>query len=118
MAPGYKQSRITPLVGAGGLTSARCNLRTPNGELASEWKHADGELTVAVTIPANTSAEVVIPAAKAEAVREGKVLAVAARGVKDSIFEAGRLTLRIGSGNYKFTARGSSGSWKTTPTTP
>jgi alpha-L-rhamnosidase len=118
LAPGYKQSRIAPLVGQGGLTHVRCNLRTPYGQLASEWKLADGELTLTVTIPANTSAEVVIPAASAEAVREGKVFAVAARGVKDPTFKEGRLTLRVGSGNYKFTVRESSRSRKATPPTP
>ena len=118
VSPGYKQSRIAPLAGAGSLTSARCNLRTPYGQLASDWKLADGGLTLAVTIPANTSAEVVIPAANAEAVREGNGFAGAALGVKDSAFKAGLLTLHVGSGNYKFIVRESSRNRRTTPTTP
>ena len=101
--PGYKQSRIAPLIGGGGLSHARCGIQTPYGLLASEWTLAKGELTLKVTVPANTSAEVVIPAASPEAVREGMVAAVAAPGVSGAAFKAGRVTLRVGSGRYEFT---------------
>ena len=102
LEPGYKKSRIAPLVGHAGLSHAKCSLQTPYGLLACEWKFVDGKLTLAVTIPANTSAEVVIPAANTEAVREGNTSAVSARGVKESAFKDGRLTLLVGSGHYKF----------------
>jgi alpha-L-rhamnosidase len=105
LEPGYKKSRIAPLVGHGGLSHAQCSLRTPYGPLASEWKLTDGELTLVVTVPANTSAEVVIPAANAEAVHEGNASAVSAPGVKESAFQNGRLTLLVGSGRYEFTVR-------------
>ncbi len=100
---GYKKSRIAPLIGYGGLRHAQCSLQTPYGPLASEWKLADDKLTLAVTVPANTSAEVVIPAASAEAVREGNNTAASARGVKESSFKDGQLTLLVGSGHYEFT---------------
>ena len=103
LEPGYKKSRIAPLVGHGGLSHAQCSLRTPYGLLACEWKLVDGNLTLAVTVPANTSAEVVIPAANAEAVHEGNASAVSAPGVKESAFQNGRLTLLVGSGRYEFT---------------
>lgn len=103
--PGCKKSRVAPLVGGGGLSHAQCSLRTPYGLLASEWKLADGELTLAVTIPANTSAEVVIPAENAEAVRESGAAALSATGVQRFAFKDGRLTLLVGSGRYEFTAR-------------
>jgi alpha-L-rhamnosidase len=102
--PGYKKSRIAPLVGHGGLTSAKATLRTPFGLLACDWKLAGGALTLDVTIPANTTSEVVIPAASAEAVREGASPAASAPGVKSSSFKNGALTLVVGSGHYKFTA--------------
>ena len=105
LEPGYKKSRIEPLVGQDGLSEARCSLRTPYGLLACEWKFVEGKLTLAVTVPANTSSRVVIPAANAEAVREGKTSAVSAPGVIESAFQEGRLTLLVGSGHYKFTAR-------------
>jgi alpha-L-rhamnosidase len=104
--PGYKKSRIAPLVGAGGLSHARCSLRTPYGLLASEWKLTDSGLTLAVTVPANTTAEVVIPAESAEAVHEGDVAAASARGVKEASFQDDRLVLLVGSGSYIFTTAG------------
>lgn len=103
--PGYKKSRIAPLIRAGGLSHARSSICTPYGQLASEWQLTDGELTLAVTVPPNTSAEVVIPAASAEAVREGNKSAAAAPGVKGSTFARGQLTLLVGSGHYEFHSR-------------
>jgi len=102
--PGYKQARIAPLVGHGGLSQARGGLRTPYGLLACDWKLADGELALTLTVPANTSVEVVLPAKSAEAVREGGRPAVLAPGVKASAFKDGRLTLQVGSGSYAFRA--------------
>ncbi len=102
--PGYKKSRIAPLIGYGDLDHAQCNIQTPYGRLASEWKLANGKLTLVVTVPANTTAEVVIPARSAEAVRAGEAGATAARGVKTSVFKDGHLTLLIGSGHYEFAA--------------
>ncbi len=102
--PGYKKSRIAPLFGAGGLSHARCRLQTSYGLLASEWKLKDDKLMLAVTVPVNTSAEVVFPAATAESVREGRVPALSAPGVEDASFRNGTLTLLIGSGHYEFTA--------------
>jgi alpha-L-rhamnosidase len=84
--PGYKKSRIAPLMERSGLSHARCSLRTPYGLLASEWQATGGELKISVTVPANTTAEVVIP-------------------VKSSTFENGRLTLLVGSGRYEFAVR-------------
>jgi alpha-L-rhamnosidase len=103
--PGYKKSRIAPLMERSGLSHARCSLRTPYGSLASEWQATGGELKISVTVPANTTAEVVIPADSREAVREGNVPAASARGVKSSTFENGRLTLLVGSGRYEFAVR-------------
>lgn len=99
--PGYKKARIAPLV-ASGLTHAHCSLRTPYGLLVSEWQIAAGELRLAVTVPVNTAAEVVIPTASAQAVREGNAPAVSAAGVRESVFKDGRLTLLVGSGHYEF----------------
>jgi alpha-L-rhamnosidase len=103
LEPGYKKSRIAPLIGAGGLQEAQCNIRTPYGLLASEWRVAAGKLTLAVTVPANTTAEVVLPAANPESVREGSSSAAAARGVKAATFKDGTLVLLVGSGHYQFT---------------
>jgi alpha-L-rhamnosidase len=105
LEPGYKKSRIAPLVGGGGLSHGKCSLRTPYGLLTSEWNLANGNLTLAITVPANTSAEIVIPAANAAAVSEGTAAAGSAPGVKEAAFGNGQLTLLVGSGHYEFTSR-------------
>lgn len=102
---GYKKSRIAPLVQPSGLSNARCSLRTPFGPLLSQWQLVAGELRISVTVPVNTTAEVVIPASSREGVREGNVPAASARGVKSSTFEKGQLTLLVGSGRYEFAVR-------------
>lgn len=101
--PGYKKSRIAPLIGHGGLSHAQGSIRTPYGLLACDWKIVDGKATITITVPPNTSAEVIIPASSADAVHEGHIPAASAPGVKRSAFSDGRLTLLVGSGRYEFT---------------
>lgn len=105
LEPGYKKSRIAPLIGAGGLQHAQCNIRTPYGPLASQWKASDNTFTLTVTIPPNTSAEVVLPVESPEAVTLGNVPVTSARGVKPVTVTNGELTIQLGSGQYEFTAR-------------
>jgi alpha-L-rhamnosidase len=103
LEPGYKRSRIEPLIVYGGLTRAKGSLRTAYGLLSSEWSLAGESLVLAVEIPANTTAEVVIPAPAADAVREeGAGLAISARGVCEHAFKDGSLVLTLGSGRYRF----------------
>jgi alpha-L-rhamnosidase len=101
--PGYKKSRIAPLVGLGGLSHAQCSLRTPYGLLACDWTLTDGTLKLVATVPPCTTAEIVIPAARAQAVIEGGRPAATATGVKGAVFKDGALTLSVGSGRYEFT---------------
>ena len=111
--PGYKKSRIAPLIGQGGLNHAQCNIATPHGLLASEWKLSNSGLTLAVTVPANTTAEVVIPTGSMETVREGNGPATIACGVMGAAFKDGKLTLLIGSGHYEFNVRRQTGNGDT-----
>ena len=105
LEPGYKKSRIAPLIGGGGLKQAQCSIRTPYGPLASQWNVKDNTFTLAVTIPANTSAEVVLPAESPETVTLGNVPVTSARGLKPFASTNGKLTFQLGSGHYEFTAR-------------
>jgi alpha-L-rhamnosidase len=100
---GYKKSRVAPLIGFGGLKRAECSLRTPCGLLACNWELTDGTLKLVVTVPANTTAEIVIPALNADAVRESGKPARSAVGVRRAEFEKGKLTLLVGGGRYDFT---------------
>jgi alpha-L-rhamnosidase len=102
LEPGYKKSRIAPLIGLGGLGHAEGSIRTPYGLLACNWKLVNGKTVISVVVPPNTTAQVLIPAPHAAAVREGNTSAVSAAGVKESTFSEARLTLLVGSGRYEF----------------
>jgi len=58
--PGYTRMRIAPLVG-GGLTSARLRHTVDAGDVAVSWTREGEQMTLAVTVPAGTVAEVVLP---------------------------------------------------------
>lgn len=76
------------------------------GQLPQLWQNPGVlRLKVAVTVPFNTTAEVVIPAASELAVREENVPAVSVSGVKKPAFKEGRLTLLVGSGHYEIAVR-------------
>ncbi|ONH52096.1 alpha-L-rhamnosidase [Frankia sp. CcI49] len=59
--PGYRRLRIAPQPG-GGLTHATVAHDTPHGRVRVAWRHtADDRMTVEVTIPGGTTADVVLP---------------------------------------------------------
>ncbi|MGH3489516.1 MAG: family 78 glycoside hydrolase catalytic domain [Actinopolymorphaceae bacterium] len=51
------------------LESAAASVETPYGEAVSSWCHTDGALVYDITVPANTTAEIHVPAASATQVR-------------------------------------------------
>ncbi|MBN2327874.1 MAG: family 78 glycoside hydrolase catalytic domain [Candidatus Omnitrophica bacterium] len=60
-APGYKHFIIHPRPG-GGLTHAKASYDSIHGVIATEWHMRQDRFTLDATIPANTSAEIVLPA--------------------------------------------------------
>ncbi|HZO73561.1 MAG TPA: glycoside hydrolase family 78 protein [Ktedonobacteraceae bacterium] len=58
--PGYRRFTIQPHPG-GDLTHARATLHTPYGLAESSWVIAQGEITLNVIIPPNTTATVILP---------------------------------------------------------
>lgn len=101
LEPGYKKVRIAPLIGAGGLTHAECRILTPYGRLASKWMVANGATRLTVDVPANTTAEIVIPAARLEDVQSAATPPLRGR------CDHGHATFSVGSGTYTFTVRSS-----------
>ncbi|WP_433462332.1 family 78 glycoside hydrolase catalytic domain [Spirillospora sp. CA-128828] len=57
---GYRRLVVDPAV-VGGLTSASATRRTPFGEVRSSWTLEDGVVTLRVTVPPGSSAEVHVP---------------------------------------------------------
>jgi alpha-L-rhamnosidase len=100
--PGFRHAMIRPYL-AGDLTFVKASHQTMYGQLASSWKREKGKLTLEVTVPANTTATVWVPANSADAVMEsGKNLSLAA-GVRLIKSEQGAVMLEVGSGAYVFT---------------
>jgi alpha-L-rhamnosidase len=57
---GYREFTIAPMPG-GGLTSARAEFESPYGTIASGWRIDSGVLTLEVTVPPGTEADVRLP---------------------------------------------------------
>ncbi len=58
--PGFKKVRIAPKPG-GGITSANGSYESPFGTIVSSWSMAGSQIKISVTIPANSSAQIILP---------------------------------------------------------
>ena len=68
-APGFKHFFIKPQV-VGDLTSARGDYDSIHGTISSAWQVANGQFSLTVTVPVNTSATVFLPGTDASQVLE------------------------------------------------
>jgi alpha-L-rhamnosidase len=100
--PGYKRVRVAPLVSHADVDHAKASIRTPYGQLASEWRRAPDGLRLSVDVPVGTQAEVVLPCANPATVREGRYTGSRAPGVRQAGWKEGLLRLVVGSGRYEF----------------
>jgi alpha-L-rhamnosidase len=99
--PGYERLIIRPEPNEG-LSWVKASYRSLHGSIASEWKTTDQGLTLEVTVPANTTATVYVPADKPERVTEGGKPAADAEGVKFLRAEPGKAVYAVGAGQYRF----------------
>jgi alpha-L-rhamnosidase len=100
-APGYKHILIQPHP-SDSLTYSRATFESSYGTISSGWERKDGKLTIKVTVPANTSATITLPAKNKDKVTEsGKALSqnLFLKEVK-SVDD--KLTMQVGSGYYIF----------------
>jgi len=102
--PGFHHILLHPYE-AKGLTSVKASHPSMYGRIASSWKRENGVFSLDVTIPANTTATVWVPAASASAVTEGGGPAEKSTGVKYLRMEGGAAVFTVGSGSYAFRAR-------------
>jgi alpha-L-rhamnosidase len=100
--PGYKTSRIKPLIGFGGLSSARCKQETAYGTLISQWQVSATGYALHVEVPANTTSIVHVPHGVGTTVYEGAVPAETAPGVQFLSIDGDARIYSIGSGSYDF----------------
>ena len=106
--PGYKKFTVAPQPG-GGLSFANTSLDSRYGEIVSNWKKTGDNFALDMTVPANTTATVKIPAQSLASILEGGAPADGIAGIHSMTFANGVATLTVGSGNYAFTADASVG---------
>jgi len=99
---GYKHIRIMPHIG-GDLSSVSASLQTYYGTAATSWSTTDGKLTLKVTIPPNTRANIFIPANSEATITEGSQKLNDVKDIKLLKTENGYVEVEAGSGSYVFT---------------
>ena len=104
-APGFKKIIIKPEMVAG-LAWVRDSYDSIHGRIRSEWHQSAGQFDLRVTIPANTTATVYLPAKNLDSVTENGRSGENISGVTSAIMEGDRAVLAIGSGDYHFVSSG------------
>ena len=100
--PGFKHIIVRPRP-APGLTSASAAYQSMHGTLTCTWALAGDTFELALSIPANTSATLYLPASDPDLVLEGGRPAAEAPAVAPlHIDEAGIAAYEIGAGHYRF----------------
>jgi len=100
--PGYKHIMMHPRPG-GDLTHATAELHSIYGLIRSIWQWENGIFEWHITVPANTSATVYIPATEGAKVCEGGLPAQEVSGVEFLRREAEAMIFEVASGEYHFT---------------
>ena len=104
--PGFAHILIHPHPHPGpGLTHARAEYQSIRGRIVSEWKKDSGVLTLDVSIPANTTATVFLPAGEAATTTEGGHAIADDAGVSFLRREGEAAVYEVPSGTYRFEVR-------------
>ncbi len=82
----------------------RAHYDSIRGRISSDWKSDGGKFELTITIPANTTATVYVPAADRKEVSESGNELSKAKGVKFLRQDGDRVVLAVESGTYHFTA--------------
>ncbi|HUZ08298.1 MAG TPA: alpha-L-rhamnosidase C-terminal domain-containing protein, partial [Candidatus Paceibacterota bacterium] len=99
--PGFKHIIIRPQPG-GGLTHAEASYDSVHGKILSQWVLKDGNFSLHVTIPPNTTATVELPTKDLSSVRESGKKPSRKMGIESVRTSDGNAGFLIGSGNYAF----------------
>jgi hypothetical protein len=85
-----------------GVDSVSTNFKTSYGAVTSKWKKTTDETIVEVDIPVNTSAILEIPTEEGSEILEDGVSVSNSPEVKIISQVAGKTSIKLGSGYYKF----------------
>ncbi len=89
---------------SGGLDRAAGSVPTVAGPLQVSWRRRGAGMTLAVTVPANATALVSLPAHAPSGVRESGRAVEGAPGVSSVTPDNGAVVVGVGSGTYRFTS--------------
>jgi len=99
--PGFKHILIRPAL-VGDLTWVKAHFDSPYGRIVSHWKREGDKLTMDVTIPANTTATIHVPAKDEAGISESGKRTAQAEGVQFLHMENNAAVYAVGSGSYRF----------------
>ena len=85
-----------------GLNYVKASYHSLHGIIKSSWQKNDDAFQWEITVPANTTATVYIPATNKAQVTEAGQKASSAKGVKFLKMEDDCAVYQVGSGNYSF----------------
>jgi alpha-L-rhamnosidase len=104
-APAFKKAHIKSLFGTKALKYARTAHQSMYGKIESGWKVEGDRIEVVITVPANTTAVVVLRGATLIGLAENGGDTASSDGVLASSENEEGATLRVGSGTYRFACR-------------
>ncbi|HET8828768.1 MAG TPA: alpha-L-rhamnosidase C-terminal domain-containing protein, partial [Pelobium sp.] len=99
--PGFKKIIMKPET-INGLNYVNASFDSPYGEIKSSWKKDKSTFTWNVSIPANTTAEVYLPAKTEKSIKENNKNIADAEGVEFIRKDGDRMIYKVNSGNYTF----------------
>jgi len=102
--PGYERFDLNPAI-VGDVKWVKARQDTVRGPIESAWNIQDGAFHWEIRVPANSTANVSIPASGADEVRESGKAAREAEGLKFIRLENGRAIFEAQSGRYSFDAK-------------
>jgi alpha-L-rhamnosidase len=102
--PGYKHILMRPQPG-GGLTHAKAGLQSMYGLILSEWTLQNETFDWQITVPANTTATVYVPAKDASHVMENGHAVERAPGITFLRTENGFAVFEVEAGSYSFSSK-------------
>jgi len=104
--PGFKRLHIEPLFGAGLLSRAKTSYRSMYGRIETSWQTDGGRIRVQATVPANTTARVVLRGAAVGGLNiDGRLVGADGsypEGVQSIAATDHGVEVEIGSGEYRF----------------
>ncbi|MEU6251348.1 family 78 glycoside hydrolase catalytic domain [Streptomyces sp. NPDC047043] len=107
-SPGFKRFVLQPHIDpTGRITRVSGAYESPYGEIRSEWAVSNGGRSLAydAVVPANSEATLRLPAASADAVREGRTPLARVDGVRFLSGADGVFSYQLPAGRYHLTAR-------------